>query len=123
MRSVLTAGCLLALQICSVVGAAITPRAISNPRCGSTNPPSALIAEAAKQSRIEESGSDRFTFGKINVKTFVHVVTSEASEGMFTQSQVDDQVRVSEETFFEFSPRAGSQPLILTLIWAYRLLS
>merc|ERR1712115_601089 len=55
------------------------------------NPPPELDTEIT-QDEVEK----RSLFGGFEIDTYVHVITTEAKEGMYPRSMVEDQMRVSD---------------------------
>jgi len=76
--------------------------------CGAPEPPESLKAEAASIATTIDtetttldtgrSSSAGNPYNKINVKTYVHIVTSPEDTGRYTQAMVNEQVTQSSST-------------------------
>jgi len=90
MRSFSATAAVLALQASSAL-AAVVPKPVTHFACGSEHPPAHIIDAAAT---MADAGTDagRFNFNLITVRTYVHVVTTEASKGKYTQAMISEQV-------------------------------
>ncbi|TKX24129.1 extracellular metalloprotease-2 [Elsinoe australis] len=71
----------------------LRPRQITT-RCGAPKPSPELLEEAAK-----EPTTDTGRRSAIRVETYVHVVTTNASAGVYTQTQVDRQIDVMNDAY------------------------
>ncbi|KAB8664817.1 hypothetical protein FH972_026242 [Carpinus fangiana] len=68
-------------------------------RCGSTNPPLALLEDARLDPADDVTASTLGAAKSIAVKTYVHIVTTPASANNFTQRMVDDQLRAMNAAY------------------------
>ena len=79
---------LCALHVQSAIAAAITAKS-TFVRCGTENPSAELLAEAAAMAKGPQPN---VAAASINVKTYFHVVTTQAAKGSVTQTQLNNQV-------------------------------
>lgn len=64
-------------------------------RCGTVDPSSAKKADL--QTYVDNANITRVAAAAVDVDVYVHVVTTSSKSGQFTQTQVNNQVRLIDE--------------------------
>ncbi|MCJ1258876.1 hypothetical protein MMC24_006710 [Lignoscripta atroalba] len=89
---------LLALQAGGAIAAAISAAPVVF-RCGSENPPAALLAEAQAMGAKQFAPAAAAAARTISVNTYFHVVTTAAKRGSVTQTQLNNQLAVLNRSY------------------------
>lgn len=91
---------LVALQAGNAIAAAIAAPAAPIPfRCGSENPPADILAQADAFRTHSGPDSVAAAAATLNIKTYFHVVTTSAKAGTITQTQLNNQLAVINQSY------------------------
>lgn len=83
-------------SVLAVTAAALASAQEERVRCGMDAPSDdlkALLASAVEEYSNSRASANGSSAAAGAVDTYVHIVTTEAKEGAYTQSQIDEQVR------------------------------